>query len=98
MAIRAPKPTQPSNLFEVPLKPIAVRTLDRRRAKQPQRRLLERVRGEFGEMPGLSPTLEQAARLFSLSADECHRVFGQLLTEGFLARSTDGRYRLTLHR
>ncbi len=98
MAIRGLKHTR-SGLFEVTLQPISVRSVaHRRRTKQSERRLVERVRGEFSEMPGFSPTLEQAARLFSLSTDDCHRVFGRLLTEGFLARSADGRYRLTLHR
>jgi DNA-binding IclR family transcriptional regulator len=62
--------------------------------RRPARRLLDRVRGEFTEMQGFSPTLDQAARLFSLSRDECHRVFSQLLREGFLGCSPDGRYRL----
>ena len=56
-------------------------------------RVLTRVRGEFREMPGLSPTEDQMARLFGLSLDECHGVVKTLMAEGFLHRTTDGRYR-----
>ena len=55
---------------------------------------LDRVRGEFFEMRGFSPTVEQAARLFDLPRDECGRILGGLVQEGFLRRTSDGRYRL----
>jgi hypothetical protein len=94
MASHASKPA-PGNLFAVSPASTAVRHLESRRgARRPARHLLDRVRGEFTEMQGFSPTLDQAARLFSLSRDECHRVFVQLLREGFLGCSPDGRYRL----
>ena len=48
-----------------------------------------RVRGEYQEMPGLSLTLPQAARLFNLERTECARVLDALVTEGALW--TDGR-------
>ena len=56
---------------------------------------LERVRGEFVEMRGFSPTLDQAARLFDLPREECSRVLTNLTTEGFIRQTSDGRYRLT---
>jgi len=56
------------------------------------------VRGEFNEMPGFSPTLDQTARLFDLPKDECRRILGLLLDEGFLCCSARGRYRLTSNR
>ena len=54
-----------------------------------------RVRGEFREMPGFSPTLPQAVRLFQLSDDDCTRVLLRLVNEGFLCQTADGRYRRT---
>jgi hypothetical protein len=98
MAIPA-KPRTLPNLFDIPLKSVAVRRVDSRTAtRPPARELVERVRGEFNELRGFSPTLEQAARLFSLSQDECHHVFAQLLSEGFLGLSADGRFRLAPRR
>lgn len=95
MAGHALKPAPGTSLFAVPPASTAVHPLGSRRGtRRPARYLIERVRGEFTEMQGFSPTLDQAARLFSLSRDECHRVFMQLLREGFLGCSPDGRYRL----
>jgi len=54
-----------------------------------------RVRGEFREMPGFSPTLPQAVRLFQLPDDDCTRVLLRLVSEGFLCQTADGRYRRT---
>ena len=75
--------------LDVAPKPLAIRSLDYR-----LRDLASRVRGEFSEMRGFSPTIEQAARLFDLSRDECLRVLSSLEREGFLRRTPDGRYRL----
>jgi len=55
---------------------------------------VNRVRGEFTEMRGFSPTLAQAARLFGLTRDECDRVLNLLVQDGSLTRGEDGRYRL----
>ena len=66
-----------------------MRSLDYRRPD-----VATRVRGEFFEMRGFSPTVEQAARLFDLPMDECRRVLSSLEREGFLRRTPDGRYRL----
>jgi hypothetical protein len=56
--------------------------------------IVQRIRGEFSEMPGFSPTVPQAARLFQLPIAECERVFEMLVREGFLQPMSDGRYRL----
>jgi hypothetical protein len=56
--------------------------------------LVDRIRSEFGEMQGFSPTLQQAVRLFHLSESECYAVLVTLVEEGFLRESADGRYRL----
>jgi hypothetical protein len=55
---------------------------------------VERVRREFSDMRGLSPTMPQAIRLFHLAHDECLEIFAQLLQEGFLDLGADERYRL----
>jgi hypothetical protein len=54
----------------------------------------DRIRCEFVEMRGFSPTVDQAARLFQLSREECVRVLRMLVDEGFLRQTPDGRYRL----
>ena len=55
--------------------------------------IAERVRGEFREMPGLSLTLAQAARLWSLDAHTCSDVLACLVETGFLCRKADGTFR-----
>ena len=54
----------------------------------------DRVRCEFIEMRGFSPTVEQAARLFQINRDECGRILKGLVDEGFLRQTPDGRFRL----
>lgn len=84
-----PRPTNPRSALDITPKPVSIRSLDYRRPD-----VVTRVRGEFFEMRGFSPTVEQAARLFDLSIDECRRVLSSLEREGFLHRTSDGRYRL----
>ena len=47
-------------------------------------RVIERVRGEFNEMPGLRLTPEQAARLWGLDARACSEVLRSLVSSSFL--------------
>jgi hypothetical protein len=54
--------------------------------------IAERVRGEFREMPGLTLTLAQAGRLWSLDAATCSEVLSQLVSSGFLSRRADGAF------
>ena len=56
-------------------------------------RLLQRMRGEFVEMPGLMLTLSQAARLWSLTTPETKAALTELIDGGFLMRDPQGRYR-----
>ena len=86
----ARKTTHTSALDLVTRKPLSIRSLDPRRVAD----VVTRVRSEFFEMRGFSPTVEQAARLFDLSREECSRVLNSLEREGFLRRTADGRYRL----
>ena len=52
--------------------------------------LLQRVRAEFNEMPGLRLTQAQAARLLGLDAYSCQRVINALVGADFLKRMADG--------
>ena len=58
--------------------------------------VLQRIQGEFVEMPGLRLTPAQAQRLWGLDEQTCALVFASLVRDGFLQCHTDGRYaRLT---
>jgi len=58
--------------------------------------LLERIRAEFLEMPGLRLTNAQIQRLCGLETTQCALVLDSLVREKFLCRRPDGAYtRLT---
>ena len=61
-------------------------------AKVSDGQVAERVRGEFREMPGLTLTLAQAGRLWSLDAEACADVLSHLVSTGFLCRRPDGTF------
>jgi len=46
--------------------------------------IIERVRGEFLEMPGMQLTTAQAARLFGIDATDCKHVIDVLVKASFL--------------
>jgi hypothetical protein len=54
--------------------------------------LVLRVRGEFGEMPGLQLTVSQASRLWQVEMSACERVLEQPVCEGFLYKTDNGAY------
>ncbi len=54
--------------------------------------LIERVRGEYLEMPGLKLTPVQARRLWSLDDRVCERVLTALVQSKFLAKTRDGSF------
>jgi hypothetical protein len=56
--------------------------------------VLQRVRAEFLEMPGLRLTRAQARRLWALDADTCDAVLSTLEGSGFLRRTREGKYML----
>jgi Fic family protein len=58
--------------------------------------LVQRIRAEYVEMPGLSLTVLQAARFWGLSARTLERVLSSLVESGFLQRDTKGCYRRSL--
>jgi hypothetical protein len=53
--------------------------------------LVERILGEYREMPGLALTLPQARRLWGCDALTCDCVVGMLVQQGRLKWSRDGR-------
>ncbi len=57
-----------------------------------RKRLVERVRAEYRDMPGLSLSLAQAARLLGLDRSSCGDVFHALVHEGFLRETSRGHY------
>jgi hypothetical protein len=54
--------------------------------------LLDRIRGEYLEMPGLRLTIPQALRLWGLPPDVCEYALARLVEDGFLRQTVDGRF------
>jgi hypothetical protein len=52
--------------------------------------LLQHIRGEFCESPGLRLTRLQIQQLWNLDVDECRIVIQRLLHSRFLREATDG--------
>lgn len=57
-----------------------------------ERRLLDRIRAEFLEMPGLDLTPAQAQRLWGLDQLTCEYLCERLLEDGFLCRTSRGTF------
>ena len=54
--------------------------------------VLQRIQGEYIEMPGLRLTVVQAQRLWGLDRAVCDAVLWTLVDTGFLSRNADGTY------
>ena len=54
--------------------------------------LLQRIEGEYREMPGLSVTAPQAQRLWGLDSTTCAFVLMTLMQRGVLKRTPAGTY------
>jgi hypothetical protein len=54
------------------------------------RALVDRVRGEFNEMPGLQLTMPQAAKLLGIEPEACRDVIDTLVDAAFLRRTATG--------
>ena len=54
--------------------------------------LIQRIRAEYLEMPGLSLSAEQVQRLCGVSRELCDGVLDALVESGFLSRRSDGAY------
>ena len=52
--------------------------------------LLQQVREEYGNFPGLALTKPQAMRLFGVAPSVCAAMFRALVMENFLSRAGDG--------
>jgi DNA-binding IclR family transcriptional regulator len=55
-------------------------------------RILERIRAEYVEMPGMSLRLDQLARLCGIEASMCQRALDTLIATKFLHLKEDGEY------
>jgi hypothetical protein len=54
--------------------------------------VLQRIRAEFREMPGLKLTAAQATRLWHLDSRRSEEFLNALVGDGLLRRSADGAY------
>ena len=54
--------------------------------------VLQRIQGEYLEMPGLRLTPAQARRLWGLESDVCTALLGSLVDARFLVETTDGAF------
>jgi CRP-like cAMP-binding protein len=94
MPMRATKASHfPPSLADIQFKALSMPATSRRPSSM-RIDVTDRIRCEFVEMRGFSPTVDQAARLFQVSREECVRVLKKLVDEGFLRQTNDGRYRL----
>jgi hypothetical protein len=95
MPSSAPRTRRRASPLDIAPQPLSIATLNYRRGPVPLHTDVEsRVRCEFVEMRGFSPTIQQAARLFQINPDECGQLLTRLVTEGFLRQTPDGRFRL----
>jgi hypothetical protein len=53
---------------------------------------IDRIRGEYQEMPGLSLTEPQGQRLWGLTPSACREILEALRASGFLRRTYQGQY------
>jgi hypothetical protein len=54
--------------------------------------VLQRIQGEFSEMPGLRLTVAQAQRLWGLERAVCDELLGALVDANFLSQTRDGAF------
>jgi hypothetical protein len=54
--------------------------------------LAARVRGEYGEMPGLQLTVTQACRLWQIDTLTCEILLEKLVHDDFLCKTEKGAY------
>ena len=54
--------------------------------------LLQRVREQYREMPGLTLTKPQATLLFGVAPSVCAAMLRALVIENFLSRTGDGQF------
>jgi RecB family exonuclease len=54
--------------------------------------VLQRIQGEFVEMPGLRLTAAQAQRLWGLEREFCNELLSSLVDAKFLEQTRDGAF------
>jgi hypothetical protein len=54
--------------------------------------VLQRIQGEYSEMPGLRLTPAQAQRLWGLDRNVCDQLLDALVKANFLSRTRDGAF------
>ena len=54
--------------------------------------VLQRIQGEYSEMPGLHLTAAQAQRLWGLERAVCDELLGALVDAKFLSQTRDGAF------
>jgi len=54
--------------------------------------VLQRIQGEFTEMPGLRLTPAQAQRLWGLDRNVCDQLLDELVKAKFLSQTRDGSF------
>ena len=54
--------------------------------------VLQRIQGEYMEMPGLRLTPAQAQRLWGLDRNVCDQLLHTLVKEKFLSQTRDGSF------
>ena len=54
--------------------------------------VLQRIQGEYSEMPGLRLTAAQAQRLWGLERAVCDELLGALVDAKFLSQTRDGAF------
>lgn len=92
---RQPSPRPNAALENITFKPASVRRLPSRVTARPDTAtlaVLDRIHGEFAEMPGLSLTTAQASRLMGVQEETCARLLRHLVDAGVLRERGDGRY------
>jgi len=62
--------------------------------KHPYRKLVQRIREEFEDIPGLRLTTDEASRFWALDERTCEQVLEELATTGFLAEGADHRFQM----
>jgi predicted transcriptional regulator of viral defense system len=54
--------------------------------------IVNAVKREYDEMPGLALTVEQAQRLWALEPRMCRAALGRLVDVGYLCRTEGGQF------
>lgn len=86
-----PFPLIPARRSAGELPSSATATVERRNHTA-REQVVQRMRCEFAEMPGLHLTFAQVSRLLGLRPDICRRILTSLVSEGYLRTQEGGQY------